>query len=225
MVLEYPVVVDEFETLRRLHDGFSISRIGDGEFKCIFGAGYAREPKNIRLQTEMYDILVGPHENCLVGIPNMDPKGVKYENWLRHQERYTSILSPDVQYHSAFITRPDNAQWIDNKEFAEDMESLWAGKKVIVVGERKSKLASVASRTAKVRNVECPHREAYSQIDKLEAEVLKKPAELVLLSAGPTATCLAHRLAVRGIQALDLGSVGGFLVRKLYSDNGGAPNV
>jgi hypothetical protein len=36
---------------------------------------------------------------------------------------------------------------------------------------------------------------------------------VALLSCGPTATCLANRLARRGIQGVDMGSVGGMLVR------------
>jgi len=35
----------------------------------------------------------------------------------------------------------------------------------------------------------------------------------VLLSCGPTATVLANRLTKYGIQAIDLGSIGGFLQR------------
>jgi hypothetical protein len=38
---------------------------------------------------------------------------------------------------------------------------------------------------------------------------------VTVLSVGPTATVLANRLAARGIQALDLGSAGGFLLRLL----------
>lgn len=221
MIDVYPKVIDEFRTVAKLKEGYSINRQGDGEAKCIAGKGYVREPANPKLAAELLDAMTNPHPNCLVGIPNFDPRGVKYENWLRHEERFKSMLSPDVTYYSAFITRPDNAQWIDNREYAESLVDLWRGKSVTVVGEFKSKLSRAVSFAAgQIRNVECPHREAYSAIDRLEQEVLKKPMDLVVLSAGPTATCLANRLAKHGLQALDLGSVGGFIIRQLYGGTG-----
>lgn len=215
---EYPVVLDEFKTVALLKEGKSIARIGDGEFKCLFGKGYAREPGNEKLAAELRQVLTDPHPNCLVGIPNMDPKGVKYENWLRHRERYTPVLSDKVRYVSAFITRPDNAQWLGNKAYAESIVDLWRGQRVIVIGEPGSKLAAVVGREANVLHLPCPRHEAYKVIGRLEGEVLARPQrKLVILSAGPTATCLANRLTRYGVQALDLGSIGGFIARQLYT--------
>jgi hypothetical protein len=96
------------------------------------------------------------------------------------------------------------------------MQALWAGKKAVLVAEATSKLRVVVPSAArKTAYVECPHREAYAVIDELERAILRARPEVIILSCGPTASCLAHRLACRDIQALDLGSVGGFLARML----------
>ena len=67
-------------------------------------------------------------------------------------------------------------------------------------------------------NLSCPHQNAYNVISDIERAVLRYEPEVVVLSAGPTATVLAHRLCRKGIQAIDLGSGGPFLL-ELLTDN------
>jgi hypothetical protein len=215
----YPSVVGEFATLDELLRGKSIARLGDGELKLIDGKGYFRELANELLGAELLSIVREPDESCLVGIPTWDPNGPKYENWMRHFDRFQKILSPDVQYYSAFITRPDSAPWINTIEFAQKMESLWRKKRVAILSEPDNKiLTAVGLAAKKITHVVCPHREAYAQIDQFEKEIAgarRKRPEIALLSCGPTATCLANRLAGRGIQAIDIGSAGGYLLKLL----------
>ena len=46
-----------------------------------------------------------------------------------------------------------------------------------------------------------------------EKEILKLRPDIALFSVGVTATALASRIAGHGIQAVDLGSIGGFFQR------------
>jgi hypothetical protein len=219
-VVKYPDVLNEFVTLDALHTGKSIARYGDGELKMIHGGSYIREDPNPSAAAELYEVLTEPVAECIVGIPTMDEKGPKIESWLRHKDRFCGVLSPHVTYYSSFITRPDSAPWIENHHFAREMEDLWRGKVVTLVGEKSSKLLGVVRLAAKsVRHVECARHGAYRQIRDLEREVFKKAIpQVVILSCGITATCLANRLAPK-VQTLDLGSVGGFLQRQLYPSN------
>jgi len=66
-----------------------------------------------------------------------------------------------------------------------------------------------------LKHVACPHSEAYGKIDELEQAIVETEPTIALLSCGPTATCLANRLALRGIQAIDVGSAGGYLLKLL----------
>ncbi|HOW93282.1 MAG TPA: GT-D fold domain-containing glycosyltransferase [Mycolicibacterium fallax] len=214
----YPLVKGEFDTVRRLLKGASIARFGDGELKILEGAGYSREVANGRLTSEMRMVAAMPNEGCLIAIPTMDPAGPKHQNWLRHEQRFCKYFerSDGCRYYSAFITRPDSAaDNLESPEYFALISKLWAGRdRVVVLSEPSSKLLTCARAMAtSVVHIECPSRAAYSVIDDLEAAVVAAEPSIALLSCGPTATCLANRLAGRGIQGVDLGSIGGLLVR------------
>lgn len=214
--MKYPYVWDEFATIAMCLHGFSLARFGDGELKILYGAGYNREPENPALTAEMRDVLVSPHTTCMVGIPTMDPRGPKYTNWTRHIRRFEGILPEGRPFVSAFVSRPDSAPWINTRHYALSVEALWADKRAAVVCERKgSMFGTVRMGAATAVHIECPHTQAYAHIDALEESVMAVAPDIAVLAAGPTATCLANRLAKRGLQAIDLGSAGGFLRRLL----------
>lgn len=217
----YPHVLGEFETVERLLKGKSIARFGDGELKILGGAGYSREPRNGRLTAEMRMLVASPAADCMIGIPTMNPAGPKYANWMRHEERFCLFFEAGDghEYGSAFITRPDSAaDRLESDEYCSLISKLWARERVLVMSEPSSKLLTCV-RAAKVGAVylECPSEHAYSVIDDLEQVIVTAKPDVALLSCGPTATCLANRLAARGIQGLDFGSIGGLLARWMPS--------
>ena len=212
----YPKVIGEFDTVRTLKEGFSIARAGDGECKMAHGDEYVREKANPRLAHELKLTLRNPSPSCLIGVPTMDKKGPKFENWDRHRARLSALLSRYVRYYSAFITRPDSAPWIDTLEYAELLESLWSGKKVALICEPQNKMLNVVKRAArKIDHIACPRYGAFALIDQFEHQILSGRPDISILCVGPTATCLANRLSNR-VQTLDLGSAGGFLSRLMF---------
>lgn len=215
--MSYPKVFGEHETIRSVSKSKSLARGGDGEIKIALGHGYCREPQNERLTEEVRNVLLNPNPGCLVGIPTMDPAGIRYYNWQRHLTRFAAFFEGSkVRYYSAFIGRPECAQWIDNKEYVLSVAALWKDKHAAVVCEAGgSMLWAVKHGAAKITHIECPFREAYSVIDDLERAVVDAKPDIAILAAGPTATCLANRLQGRGIQAVDLGSGGKFYTRWL----------
>lgn len=222
--VKYPEVIGEFDTVKELLDGTSIARFGDGELKIVWGAGYAREKPNKRLTDELRHIIWNTNKYCAVGIPTMDIQGPKYDNWLRHKRRFSRVIDhdSDLSYYSAFISRPDSAPWINTIEYARLVESLWAGKRTTVIAEPENSLVKLIMMTAKdFKLIECPHEGAYAEIDAFEREARKGDPEVIVMSVGPTATALAHRLSERGLHAIDLGSAGGFLRKLLYPSNKG----
>lgn len=214
--MNYPKVLGEFETVDLLLEGYSLGRYGDGELKVLHGAGYSREPANPALTDELRAAFLTPHARCLVGVPTMDPAGPKYENWTRHAGRFAGVMVEGQRYVSAFVSRPDSAPWINSLGYAKQVEHLWARRRAVVVCEKKgSMIKAVRCGAREAIHVACPRHGAYSYIDKLEARVLAHAPDIVILSAGPTASCLANRLARAGVQAVDLGSAGGFLLKLL----------
>lgn len=214
--MNYPDVRNEFDTMYAIARGASIARFGDGELKMASGAGYSREEGSPKLAKELRQIFKNPTPGCIVGIPTMDPLGPKGEHWARHKLRFTKYLNPEMQYYSSLITRPDSAPWIQTREYAELVQTLWVGKRVAILCEAKNSILKLVRKTARCTvHVRCPNMEAYALIDRFESALVATAADLYLMSCGATATCLANRLTKRGLHAVDIGSAGGFLLRLL----------
>lgn len=215
MLTEYPRVFGEFDTIKKVLKGFSLSRHGDGEAKVMDGAGYSREKANRKLSAELLDTFQNPHENCIIGVPTYDPEGPKYQNWLRHQARFMRLMTKQ-RYYSAFVTRPDSAPWINTPEYAKYVERIWAGKHAVVLCEEAGSMIRTVRRAAKsAAHIMCPRHGAYARIDKLEERILDAKPDVAILSCGPTASILANRLSKKGVHAVDLGSAGQFLGKLL----------
>jgi hypothetical protein len=216
-VLTYPKVHSEEETIHTVSTGMSLARLGDGELKLILGGSALREPANSDLGAELRSVVRRPTPGCIVGIPTLNISGPKYENWRKHADRFCSVLHPDIQYYSAFVSRPDSAPWIRTVEYAKSVERLWHGKRVTVVCEPSGFMLRTVGRTAKhLAHIECPRSGAYAHIDWIAKRVIRTAPDVVIMAAGPTATCLAVRFAREGLQAIDLGSAGRFIYQMLW---------
>ena len=225
--VKYPPVLGEFETVEKIAKGFSLSRWGDGETKVMEGKAIAREPiPNPALARELRKIAQRPNRNCLIGIPTLDPAGPHFENFYLYRPRLLKYFNSNtgIKYVSSLITRPDAAPWIETPEYVDALVGIWSTKRVIVVvAELGSKLLQYVQITHPTPplHVVCPRHGAYAEIGRIERQVLALMPDIVLLSCGPTATVLAHRLCVAGLQGIDLGSIGGFLLR--WHANGPQP--
>ncbi len=212
---KYPKVHDEWTTLRKLQEGFSIARFGDGELKMATGKEYVREPANRAMARELMEVLTKPHPQCLVGIWTLNPESPKYASLVRHKERFKNVLSPDVEYYSSLISRPDSAPWIRTREYALEFRKLWFGKRTVVLCEPESGALRAVNDCEMRYHIECPSQRAYRQIGEFEKRIADMQPEIAILACGPTATCLANRLARRGIQTIDFGSAGSFIAKLL----------
>jgi hypothetical protein len=217
----YPQIMSEEATLANC-ELKSIARFGDGEWRCAVGGGCTSQRPDSRLQRELQTVLAGRLQSCMVGIPNpFHPLAPRRESWLKYTEpKFSGLLSSDKHtYWSSFITRPDNAPWIDTPAYWENVRRLWKDQDIVlVVGknadgtpEKKSITTEmIGAEALRVRMVLGPRQHAYSEIDQIEEQIGKTSAR-VLLCLGTTATVLAYRLAKKGIHALDLGHIGMFL--------------
>jgi len=214
---KYPDVMGEYETIQRILDtGCSISRFGDGEVKLMDGASQIREPANPKLAAELRTTIADTSDKLIIGIPTMDPNGPKIRNWEGRKSRTLNHLSPKVKYGSAFISRPDSAPWISTSKYAHMVKDIWNDKTVTAICEPTNKLLTVLRKTAKkLDHYEIPSHKAYDEIDKIENYVLRGRSDVIMLSGGPMASCLARRLAHKDRQAIDMGSIGGFLLKLL----------
>lgn len=218
----YPNVIGEFDTISKLKEGASIARYGDGEFGVMRNQGYTRNKFDPRLSKELR-VVMERCDTALIGIPTMDPRGDKFQNWCRHIEDYANRIPPHREYYSALISRPDCASWLRTREYAELVQSIWLDRDVLIIGPEKgrNKLQKAVELTQEAKFIECPLYQAYDYIDDYEKQALKSGADLVLLSCGVTGTCLAARLSKKGLQTIDIGSIGGFLCSVFFGTKHG----
>lgn len=207
-MMKWPRVMGEHETIDAMRAGLSVARFGDGELKCMEGKGYVSQDPNKRLAQELHRILTKPNSHCLPAIPTLDPKSPKYSFWPKLIPRFLKFLDINRVYGSAFISRHDVSPWIDNVEYANSLLRLWRGWKTVVVASNMDKARQFLPWD---EFIDCPLVNAYGAIDELQERITRLNPEVVVMTAGPTATCLANRLAGEGIQAFDLGRAGRIL--------------
>jgi len=216
----HPNTFNEFDTIAALKKGKSIARFGDGEIKLIQGKDCVSQKHSREIANELEAVLTEYNPDCLIGIPNLTHKTAKDWFWDHYRkDEVTGLYAEKKQYYSAFITRPDSIPAIDTPEYWADVKSLWAGKDITLVrGDDRSLTPRQLKDAASIKEIFGPSQHAYEHIDRLEAEILEAGNKVVILCLGATATCLAWRLSVRGIQALDLGHIGMFMRRLGVSD-------
>ena len=208
--MTYPAILSEDVTLDRCKNS-SIARFGDGEWRCAVGGGCTSQRPDPKLARELQGILKKPN-GCTVAIPNPFNGCPRRESWIRYtQPQYTQHLGAK-EYGSSFITRPDNAPWIDRPDYWAKVRALWKDLDIVlVVGDKKSITTEmIGNDAASVREVIGPRQHAYTEIDRIEEDI-GTPAGTVLLCLGTAATVLAYRLSKKGIHALDLGHIGMFM--------------
>lgn len=208
----WPAVLGEFETIAMVEQGWSISRYGDGEIGLIDGRGYPGQEPSAALSAELRAILTAPAARCLPCIPTMDQKSPRYATWPQYAARYRRVLDLHRVYGSAFIGCRAKCPWIDTAEYVRRLRALPVGKRAIALAPADivaADLRPIIPALAAV--IECPKTQAYDVIDQLERDCVAAAPELVLITGGVMATCLANRLAARGIQGVDWGRAVGLL--------------
>lgn len=228
--MKYPLVIDEYATVRLMLMGASIARFGDGEWRCAAGGGCTSQRADPQLAAELRKVLHETGDNFIVGIPKVE-NCPRAESWAKYcAPPYLDLLPKSKGvFHSSFITRPDNAPSIDTPEYWYLVRQLWKGKNVILVvglakdghgAEKKSLTEAMLADAAQVRVIIGPRQHAYAEIDSIERHIvycvdqeIRSCAEQprVILCLGTAATVLAWRLWKRGIHAMDVGHIGMFM--------------
>ncbi len=190
----------EVFTLSRILKGKSLSRFGDGELLLCHGEDARFQEHNDKLATELKRILRGDTP-CLVGVPHAH--GYRPEYWGPFLYNHRAYFDMRLPYVSAFISRRDEAP-------AVQLSTIWKDRDVVLVAGPGSLKPSHMRTANSVDLVMCPPKNAWDEIDRLEAGI-PDDTDLAILCCGATATVLADRLCRKGIQAVDLGFAGKFM--------------
>lgn len=212
----YPDILSEDATLDLMLSGASIARFGDGEWRCAVGGGCTSQRAEKGLAEALQQVLKSQHKHFIVGLPNPFGDCPRRESWIRYtQGQFTYLLNSEL-YASSFITRPDNAPWIDRPDYWDKVRALWRDQHIVLVtGDKKSITTEMIGNDARsVVEVIGPRQHAYVDLARIQQETIiaAEPHHArILMCLGTAATVLAWRLSQQGFHALDLGHIGMFM--------------
>lgn len=215
-------VINAEDTVKAIKEHhLSVSRLGDGEFKVIFGTGNEFQNPDERLAKRLAEILKSDVPNVLVCVPYAlremshlceKPTGFWLSFIREYYLRLSRSLSKKTVYGDTNFTRfyIDYKDKSNRREYFSTIKEIWNGRDVFIVEGEKSCLGvgnDIFDNTKSIHRILCPSRDAFSSYDKiLEACKVEIPQEaLVLCALGMTATVLAYDLAMAGYQAIDIG--------------------
>ncbi|MEX0930292.1 MAG: GT-D fold domain-containing glycosyltransferase [Candidatus Paceibacterota bacterium] len=215
-VTDFQFLSDD-ETIRYLKDtGKGIVRYGDGELNFVAGYPAVHQTQDPALRAKLtrilreYDgtqpyLLALPLDLLLTG--NFAERNSTQENW--RAPRYTTLpfLKKGVTYGSPFCFRLQDVISESPSEYRASVISLLEEKEIIYVGHKQH----FEGRLSPVHYISIPKRDAYATYDQTLEEITGAVSAhadpLVLVSAGVTATALAHDLNSRGILTYDIGAL------------------
>lgn len=202
--------LDYIETLEKIRtNGMSFARFGDGEFLLI--SDYERHLRFQRnspeLQNALADVLTNPRPNLLVGLPDRS-QSLHWERvWPRVWPKIRTLLPPDPVFGNADVSRRFCFE-LHGQKGVLAWRQIWDERDVTLVygrGSRFTATPELFDGASSIRRIESTSTNAFSDLGRLEGEILESDPDLVLIALGPAATVLSKRLCESGVQALDIG--------------------
>lgn len=203
----------------------SLSRFGDGELEIMQNRERPWfQDMNEELAKRLREIFGCKDERILIALANdfgsLDcfteeaADAIRFYLFHGNREKVMQMIDLDRVYYDAYVSRPYiiyKDKFYARRIFALFKE-VWKDRDILLVEGRyayngiRNDLFQEAS---SVRRIIAPAKNAFSIYDELLATTEKYAEKdtLVLISLGPAATVLAYDLAVKGIQALDIGQL------------------
>ena len=208
------LILDEYETIKKIKEGYSLARYGDGEFFRLL-----RNPKGIsklqvfdkRLQKKLIVVFSNPLKRLLIGIPRMDnPKpwiinfNKGFNKFIENKRAYKESI-----FVSAFISRPALVGK-DNQKYFDKVKTIWEDSEIVLINFNTDLLDHYLFKRCNVDTfIQITRRDCFAQYDDILNECRKhyKKRKIFLVSAGPTATALAYDIARDKEQCIDIGQI------------------
>ena len=215
-------ILNSSETIKRINEGYSVARFGDGELSLMLSGESIGFQKNSKeLAERLQEVLRKPAKKMLLCLPGglANTEGFTYAAkrfWIWYQymnsEKLNALLDGGVVYGDALFTR----FYIDRRDKeltgrrVDEVRSIWERKKIILIEGENSRLGAtndLFDNADCVKRIIVPSKNAFNVYGKIYKSALacKKEADIFLLSIGPTATVLANDLCSAGVQAIDIG--------------------
>ncbi len=220
--LRKPIIQSVDETLKKLQEGYSMSRYGDGELNMILGRNFSTfQCPDTELITRLKEILRSSLPKHLVCLPDIYGdfvnKNEEHISWFRRHlaeggRKYDyRLFDMDKEYYNTFITRPYK-DYIDKSEAKErflSLRRLWQDRDITIIEGEKTRFGvgnNLISNASSCERILGPAVNAFEKYKELLAQAVQTDKNrLILIALGQTATVLAYDLARQGFQAWDIG--------------------
>jgi len=207
------LVLDEYKTIDKIKEGYSLARYGDGEFFCLLRSskGISKLQKfDEGLKEKLFTVFSKPLKKLLIGIPRMD----KPKQWvINFNNNFSKFIADKRAYKestfvSAFISRP-SLVGRDTQEYFDKVKSIWKNKEIVLINFNSDILSHDLFKGCDVNFIKISRRDCFDDYDDIRSECKKfyNRKKIFISSAGPTATCLAYDLTSNGEQCIDIGQI------------------
>jgi hypothetical protein len=199
------------ETVWRLRDsGESFARFGDGELKTMLRPDYklAFQPNSPALGAALRSALE-PTEGLLTGFPNVYRDTHWSGVWADVWGQLEPLVAPFEVMGNSHVTRPIFFE-TTGMDGVNAWRSVWEGKSVTVVTGEASRfdlIPELFSNLAGSKFLYTRPIDAFSDLQRLMAELALDSSDIVLIALGPAGTVLSSKLAKAGRRAIDIGHI------------------
>jgi len=222
-------IVNEIQTIKKIIEGKSITRFGDGEFYHLFntnfkkGKGAGRQQCKPEIRSKLKEIIYSDNKFILIGISGfLAPDDqvlnsynyytIYMKNFIKKtiknlNDKHTELMKR--KFYSAEISRLTNSNQRDQiiilfNDFFSKNNFIFVGNKIVIKLIKNKFIDKFKS----IDFYEVKRMHAYDDYDKIFNDCQKmnlNKDKIYLLSIGITATILSYDLAKLNYQAIDIG--------------------
>ena len=218
--IDNPRICDIDSTIKLLRESkMSFARLGDGEMKLIEGGKCHFQKPSQKMAYRLKEVLSSSHKNIMIGIPSelYFPPVNEKSLWKKWGKQMLPLLEKYLNRGQVYY--PMNVSHLSQKVTSEEikddyfkkMRTIWQDKNVHLIhgkGIFDGFKYDIFDNAKSITHQIAPARDAFEEYDKILEEALKTDKNrLIIIILGPTATVLAHDLALKGYKALDLGHI------------------
>lgn len=217
-----PDILGTIQSIRRLTEGKSIARFGDGEFKLIFGKSLNFQEHDLILAKRLLEVLQSDEANLEIGLPKVFGSLKDYEvKSARFWRAYLStnrkaileLVRNDKVYCNSTMTRfwSGYRDKTNVPEIINAFKGIWNNRELVFVEGELTRMGvgnDLFDNAKSIRRILCPAKNAWGRYEQILEEIRNRAWNkdtIFILALGPTATVLAYDLAKIKIQAIDLG--------------------
>jgi len=217
------------ETIKKLQEGYSIARYGDGEFLLMINKDMLYETYNEKLKNRLIQVLTqNDNDKLLLGIPNMyfrhdnyASQTIRGKQLYQHWNDHVRFFVPEnmhlfnrKEYYSSFFTQLYAYSVEENKMNLNELKKVWNNKNIVlymnesVYNCTKDIQKNIFSNTLSIIHEVVPSTKAWTHYDDILNSVKKYDTSyLILVCCGATATIMAYDASKLGYQIIDLGQL------------------